>query len=240
VSRGRRSVARPLALLVLVLALPVAARAANSTAPPHPTAAEQALSRLETRYGQLLARHRPDLAERYGATPFSVLFVPIDEASAGPHVRELQQLLAEADTLRAGSRADTLRARLGREIAETGPGGALRRDPLLWLDVIDAAARAPFALGSRNGCDRTHRAALQLRTLPEALRGAIVLMRTAPPPDAAALEARLTGVERLLRTDLPARTEPCKESRHRAEFVEADSLAAASLVQYRHWLTAGD
>jgi hypothetical protein len=81
---------------------------------------------------------------------------------------------------------------------------------------------------------------LQLRTLPEALRGAIVLMRTAMPPDAAALEARLTRLETLLRTDLPARTEPCKESRHRGEFVEADSLAAASLAQYRHWLTAGD
>jgi hypothetical protein len=225
-------------LLVLALALP--AHAARSAAPPRPTPPEQALSRLETRYAQLLARHRPDLAERYDATPYSVLFVPIDEASAGSHVRELRQLLAEADTLRASSRADSLRARLGREIAETGPGGALRRDPLLWLDVIDAAARAPFALGSPNGCDRTRRATLQLRTLPEALRGAIVLMQTALPPDAAALEARLTRVERVLRTDLPARTEPCKESRHRAEFVEADSLAAASLAQYRHWLTGGD
>jgi hypothetical protein len=227
-------------LIVLALALHVPAHAASSAAPPHPAPAEQALSRLESRYAQLLARHRPDLAERYGTTPYSVLFVPIDEVTADSHARELRQLLAETDSLHAGPRADTLRARLESELAETGPGGALRRDPLLWLDVIDAAARAPFALGSRNGCDRTRRATLQLRTLPEALRGAIVLMRTASPPDAAALEARLNRVERLLRTDLPARTEPCKESRRRAEFVEADSLAAASLAQYRHWLTSGD
>ena len=241
---GRWPVLVRLALLVPALAAPAPAGAARAApapaAPAHLAPAEVTLERLEDRYAQLLARHRPDLAERYGATPYSVKFVPIDEVNAVPHVRELQQMLAQTDTLPAGSRADSLRIRLRREIAETLPDGALRRDPLLWLDVIDAAARAPFTIGPANGCDRTRRGTLQLRTLPEALRGAIVLMRTAPPPDAAALEARLTRVERLFRQDLPARTEPCKEARHRAEFVEADSLAAASLAQYRLWLTGGD
>jgi hypothetical protein len=225
---------------VLVLALTVPGHVANAAGSPPATETEQALAQLETRYAQLLSQRRPDLAERYRIPPRNILFVPIDEVNAERHIRDLRQVLDVVETLPAGARVDTLRARLEREIAETGPGGALRRDPLLWLDVIAAAARAPFAIGNPGGCDRTRYATSQLRTLPEALRGAIVLMRTAPPPDAAALEARLARVEKLLRTDLPARTEPCKESRYRAEFVEADSLAAASLAQYRHWLTAGD
>lgn len=226
------------ALIALALALPAPARAARVRA--HAVPAELTLARLENRYALLLARHRPDLAERYGATPYSEKFVPIDEATAGAHVLELRQLLTEADLLPAGTRADSLRARLRREIADTGPGGALHRDALLWLDVIDAAARAPFSLGTANGCDRTRRAALQMRTLPEALRGATVLMRGAAAPNPAAFEARLARLEQLLRTDLPARTEPCKEGRRRAEFVEADSLAAASLAQFRRWLSPGE
>ena len=233
---------RPLAVRVgviaLALALPVHARAAQ--APAHPAPTELALERLENRYALLLAQHRPDLAERYGATPYSVKFVPIDEATAGAHVLELRQLLTEAEPLPAGARADSLRDRLRREIADSGPGGALHRDALVWLDVIDAAARAPFSVGTGNGCDRTRRGALQLRTLPEALRGATVLMRGAAAPDPAAFEARLARLEQLFRTDLPARTEPCKEGRRRAEFVEADSLAAASLAQFRHWLSSGE
>jgi hypothetical protein len=235
VNRGRLARA---VLLALALLAPVLARAADK-APAKPAPATLALERLENRYARLLAQRRPDLAERYGATPIDVRFAPLDEVSATTHVGLLEQLLAETEALPAGSRADSLRARLRREIAETAPGGALRRDALLWLDVVDAAARAPFALGPAGGCDRTHRAALQLLVLPEALRSATVLMRGAPPPAAAALEARLTRLERLLRDDLPARTEPCKESRRRAEFVEADSLAAASLAQFRRWLSPG-
>jgi hypothetical protein len=227
-------------LLVLAIAWTLPACAAHRAGSPPPAPVDPLLSQLETHYAQRLAQHRPDLAARYGTPPYNTPFVPLDETNAEAHLGELRHMLADAETLPAGARADTLRARLRREIADTGPGGALREDPLLWLDVIEAAARAPFAVGSPNGCERTHRATLQLRTLPEALRGAIVLMRTAPHPDAAALEDRLARVERLLRTDLPARTEPCKESGYRAEFVEADSLAAASLAQYRHWLTAGD
>lgn len=217
-----------------------AARAPEKPEAERATYATLTLTRLENRYAQSLARHRPDLAERYGSTPYSVKFVPLDEASIGAHVRSLRLLLAEADTLPASGRADSLRARLRREIAETVPGGALRRDAFLWLDIVDAAARAPFALGTASGCDRTRRGALQLRTVPEALRGATVLMRGAAAPDETALEARLTRLEQLFRLDLPARTEPCKEGRRRAEFVEADSLAAASLAQFRRWLSPGE
>ncbi len=211
---------------------------ANDRAKPSSTAL--ALTRLTDRYAQLLWRHRPDLAERYGAAPYSVRFVPLDEVTLAAHVRELRQLSAAADTLPAGTAADSLRARVQRELAECASGGALRRDALLWLDIVAAAARAPFALGAPNGCDRTHRAALQLRVLPEALRSATVLMRGAPAPDPAVFEGRLGQVEQLLRTDLPSRTEACKESRRRAEFVEADSLAAASLAQFRRWLSHGE
>ena len=231
-------------VLALVLAWPaLAARpprrasAAAKSPPPEEVTVSPALDRLLDRWAQLLVRYRPDLAARYGATAPGVRFVPLDEVSAAAHVRELEGLLAQADTL-AGERADTLRARLKREIADTVPGGALRRDPLLWLDVIEAATRAPFELGSANGCDRTHRSTLQLRGVPEALRCATVLMRGAQPPDSDSLEARLTRLEGVFRRDLPPRTEACKESRRRADFVEADSLAAASLVEFRHWVSA--
>lgn len=231
-------------IVACVLSAPRPATAAGAAtgggAGAKPAAAGSPLERLETRYARLLAQHRPDLAERYGATPVDVKFAALDEATVAGHVRELQQLADDAAGLPAGSGADSLRARLAREIAETSPGGALRRDPLLWLDVLDAAVRAPFALGRATGCDRTRRVTLQLRALPEAVRSATVLMRGAPPPDPVGLEARLTRLEHVLRQDLPGRTEPCKESRRRAEFVEADTLAAASLVEFRRWLSAGE
>ena len=217
-----------------------AARSVRASGRAKPAAAALALTRLTDRYSQLLWRHRPDLAERYGAAPYSVRFVPLDEVTLAAHVRELRQLAAAADTLPAGTAGDSLRARVRRELAECANGGALRRDALLWLDIVAAAARAPFGLGSARGCDRTHRAALQLRALPEALRSATVLLRGAPAPDAAAFERRLGVLEQLLRADLPSRTEACKESRRRAEFVEADSLAAASLAQFRRWLSPGE
>jgi len=148
---------------------------------------------LENRYALLLARHRPDLAERYGATPVSVTFEPIDEATAEAHVDELRQLLTEADTLSGGARADSLRDRLRREIAETGPGGALHRDALLWLDVVDAAARAPFALGAPTAA--THPARGNATSHPArgiARRHGAHAGR--PTPDPAAFEARLAGL----------------------------------------------
>lgn len=223
---------------IAVVSAPPARAASPATTNRSP--AERALEGLETRYARLLTERRPDLAERYyGATPYDVRFTPLDEATLDAHLRMLERLLAEAGSLPAGPRADSLRARLGREITQSAPGGALRRDPLLWLDVVDAAARAPFAFGSATGCDRTHRATLQLRTLPEALRGATVLLRGAKAPDAAALEDRIARLERLLRQDLPARSEPCRDSRRRGEFVEADSLAAAFLAEFRRWLSPG-
>jgi len=207
---------------------------------------EESLARLETRYAELLARHRPDLAARYGLPPRTTRFAPIDEAEADAHVRGLEALLAAADSLghpaaaRQSARVDTLRARIEREIAETVPGGALRRDAFLWLDIVEAAAAAPFAAGGAGGCDRTRRATLALREIPEALRGAAVLMRGANAPDPASLESRLARLESFLRRDLPARIDACKEARRLAEFVEADTLAATSLVVFRHALVPGE
>jgi hypothetical protein len=233
------------ALIALVLlagaSAPVmAAKPAPAVASaPARTGKADATGRLESRHAQLLWRHRPDLAERYAAAPWSVRFAGLDEATLADHVRDLRQLLAAADSLPASERTDTLRVRLRRELADCAPDGALRRDALLWLDIVAAAARAPFASGPAGGCDRTRRSALQLRALPEALRSATVLMRGSIAPDPAAFEQRLGAVERLLRDDLPARTDACKESRRRAEFVEADSLAAASLADFRSWLVSG-
>lgn len=197
-----------------------------------------AISRLEGLHAQALWRHRPDLAEAWGVKPYSLRFTPLDEATLDAHVRAARHLLAATDTLATSARRDTLRARLERDLADCAPGGALRRDALVWLDIVAAAVRAPFALGSASGCDRTRRATLQLAMVPEALRGAIVLLRGAVPPAPATLEPRLTSVEQLLRADLPKRTEACKESRRLAEFVEADTLAAASLAQFRDRLAS--
>ncbi|MEQ1834550.1 MAG: hypothetical protein ABL977_16005 [Candidatus Eisenbacteria bacterium] len=237
---------RSIALLLAVL-LCAHATAGAATKPPHGARVvargrgsapdSVAVQRLESRYAPLVWRHRPDLAEQWGMAPYSVRFQGLDEATLDAHHRELRHLLAAADTLPAGARADSLRAHLHRDLADAAPGGALRRDALVWLDIVAAAARAPFALGSSRGCDRTRRATLQLNAIPEALRAAIVLLRGSSHPEPARLEARLGGVERLLRDELPKRTEPCKESRRVAEFVEADSLAAASLAQFRDRLS---
>lgn len=195
------------------------------------------LERIESRHAQLLARHRPDLAARWNVRErHPEVFEALSEATADAHVRALRMLLERAAALPADARTDTLRARLVQEIVETSLGGVLRRDALLWLDIVAAAALAPFERGPSGGCSRTHRAALQLRAVPEALRGAALLMRGTPPPDATLFEGRISSVERLLRRDLPSRTEVCKEPRRLAEFAEADTLAAAALAQFRRLL----
>jgi len=196
---------------------------------------------IERRYATLLLDHRPDLAARYGAhggDPKQYRrFVALDETSIDAHVTSLHRLRAQAAALPATPRADTLLARLDREIAESSPGGGLRTDPALWLDIVEAAVRAQVADSTRGPCERSRRATLALVRVPEALRGATVLMRGAPPPDETVLEARLTRVEQFFRRDVPARTEACKEGHRRAELVEADSLAAASLAQFRRWVS---
>lgn len=233
--------------LVALLALTLVATACAAAAPPlrRPAAAKRdsvarALAPIEARYAQLLARHRPDLSKRYGATPYSVRFEPLDEASTPVHLRALRALLAECPPATAGAAADSLRARISREIEQTEPGGAIYHDAFLWLDVVEAAVMAPWVLGPASGCGRTQRGTLQLRTLPEALRGAAVLMRGRGFPDPVAFEARLTALELLLRHELPRRTEACKESRRLAEFAEADSLAAASIADFRRLISPGE
>ncbi len=198
------------------------------------------LARVEARQAQLLARHRPDLAELWNLeTPAGEAFVGLSESNIAAHARALHTMLDRASTLPAGARTDSLRARLALELAETEPGGALRRDALLWLDIVAAAARAPLASGPASGCSRTHRVTRQLRAVPEALRGAAILLRGAPAPDGRMFEARVSRVEWLFRQDLPSRTEVCKEPRRLAEFARADTLAATALASFRQRVTPG-
>jgi hypothetical protein len=221
--------------ILAVLALAAAWLVAAAGVPARDPAAS-----VQARYSVLLVRHRPDLAARWGATTRSIEpFVPLDEVKLAAHVRALESLAREAQGLPASARTDTLRERIAFELAQCAPGGALRRDALLWLDIVEAAVRAPLAADAAGGCRQVQRATEQLRRVPEALRAGAVLMRGAPPPGEVALEQRLTELEHWLRRELPERTKACRESRRLAEFVEADTLAAASLSDFRHRLTPG-
>ncbi|MCE9627193.1 MAG: hypothetical protein K8R56_04655 [Candidatus Eisenbacteria bacterium] len=228
-SRGSRA-RTALAALALLAALAPAALAA-----PAAGTHEQALIKLSGQYSVLLTRHRPDLAERYQLLLPRVPFVALDAASLPAHERTLRAMLDQAQALPASPAADSLRARLTAELADCAPGGALRTDALLWLDIVAAAARVPLTAGKLSACTRSHHAAQQLVRLPEALRGAAVLT-SGHAPDPVAFESRISAVEHLLRRELPERTGACMETRRRAEFVEADSLAAASLAKFRRWV----
>lgn len=218
--------ARGVGLLVLAVA-GLAATGAKPAADPSAS--------LFTRYARLLVLHRPDLAARWGASDRSVAaFEPLTESTLARHLASLEALRREAESLPATARADTLRARLALEIGQSAAGGALRTDAFLWLDIVEAATRAPFAADGAGGCRQIQRATLQLRRVPEALRSGAVLMRGAPGPEPAAFERRLTELEHWFRRELPERTKPCREARRLAEFVEADTLAAASLRDFRH------
>ena len=225
------SAAFPLAVL---LAFAVPARPAHAFSPKP----EGALAKLEQTYAQLLARYRPDLAADWGVdTPAGEPFLGLNESNVDAHLRQLHRLHGQAKALPASARAESLAVRLEREIAQTEPGGTLRRDHLLWLDIVSAAARAPLISGRVSGCTRTWRITLQLRAVPEALRGAAVLLREAPAPDDRAFEARVSRVEWLFRQDLPARTEVCREPRRLVEFTQADTLAARALAVFRRRVT---
>jgi hypothetical protein len=228
-----RSRAGALLATLLLLAAAPRANAANARTPD-----ERALARLTERHAVLLTRHRPDLGERYGALLPRVPFVALDAASLPGHVRTLRAMRAEAQALASSATVDSLRARLDAEIAESVEGGTLSTDALLWLDIVAAAARVPFDAGRASDCTRSHHAARQLLRIPESLRGAAVLT-AGHPPDPAAFESKVSAVENLLRHDLPERTRACMETRRRAAFVEADSLAAASLAQFRRWVLPG-
>ena len=232
-ARGRLAATTVMGLVLFAASL-VSAGVARAEHPAR-ASAERRTAALGDRYATLLTRHRPDLAERYGVTVPRVPFVALDAAKLPLHEQTLRALLAEAQALPASPGADSLRARIVAELAQSDDDGALRRDALLWLDIVAAAARAPYLSGRASACSRVAHAQRQLRRIPEALRSAAVLT-AGHEPDAVAFEMRVATVEAFLRHDLPARTEPCKESRRRGEFVEADSLAAASLASFRRWV----
>ncbi len=224
-----RSFAAALLLGALVL-MPSFARAAAPRVPRPATLAE-----LRREYVVLLTRHRPDLAERRGVFETRVPFVPLDAASLPVHANALRTLLAQTGSLAPGAERDTLRAWLTAELADSAPDGVLATDPLVWFDIVVAAARAPFVAGKLSACARAHHSAQQLARIPEALRGAAVLT-AGHAVDPVAFEARVSAAEAILRHDLPERTKACMETRRRGEFVEADSLAAASFAKYRRWV----
>lgn len=198
------------------------------------------LGRLEARHAQLLARYRPDLAETWGVPlPLGENFVGLSEPTIDAHERLLRAMFVEVKALPSSNRSESLCTRLDRELAETGKDGLLRRDALVWLDIVAAAARAPLLNGPASGCSRTVRVTRQLRAVPEALRSAAVLMRGAHPPNSRAFEDRVGRVESLFRRDLPARTEVCREPRRLVEFARADTLAARALATFRRRVITG-
>src|SRR5262245_8577096 len=184
---------KPSTRLPLILAVPAlcgscAARNASTAkspkvAPAATRANDATLQHVETFYTQLLGVRRPDLAAAYGLPPKDDAFEPLNESELPAHVQDLNLMLADLDKVPAGPRADTLRARITRELLQYGPQGPLRRDPFLWVEILQAAVMAPLAGNPLAGCDETHRIELRLRSFPEALRGATVLLKGSPAPD---------------------------------------------------------
>jgi len=235
--------ARSLLIAALVLCGACAAHNASTPTKVSPAAArgnEATIAHVEAFYVRLLAIRRPDLAAAYGMPPHEETFEALSESDLPTHVQDLNLMLSDLDKVPPSPRADTLRARLTRELLQYGPDGPIRRDPFLWMDILQAAVMAPLAGSPMGGCDETHRIEQRLRTFPEALRGASVLMRNAPAPDSATFEQRVARFEFFLRSDLPARTDACKDGRRLAEFTEADTLAAASLLEFRRSLVPGE
>ena len=232
----------PPALALLLGALVVFGASAASKPPKQPSAkvSDATVEHVETFYVRLLAIRRPDLEMAYGLPPRDETFEPLNESDLATHVQDLNLMLADLDQVRPSPRADTLRARLSRELLQYGPNGAIRRDPFLWMDILQSAVMAPLAGNPVGGCDETHKIEVRLRTFPEALRGASVLMRNAPAPDSATFQQRVARFEFFLRSDLPARTDACKDGRRLADFTEADTLAAASLLEFRRSLVPGE
>lgn len=231
-----------LLLSALVVCGACAARNASSPKPKAQSAkaSEAMLEHVESFYVRLLAIRRPDLAAAYGLPTRDETFEPLSESDLATHVQDLNLMLADLDRVAPSPRADTLRSRLARELLQYGPDGAIRRDPFLWMDILQAAVMAPLAGNQVGGCDETHRIEVRLRTFPEALRGASVLLRNSPAPDSAMFQQRVARFEFFLRSDLPARTDACKDGRRLAEFTEADTLAAASLLEFRRSLVPGE
>ena len=228
----------------LVLCGACAARNTSTTtkAPKSPSVknSEATLEHVESFYVRLLSIRRPDLAAAYGVPPRDETFEPLTESDLASHVQDLNLMLADLDHVAPSPRADTLKARLTRELLQYGPDGAIRRDPFLWMDILQAAVMAPLAGNPVGGCDEAHKIEIRLRTFPEALRGASVLMRNAPATDSAMFRQRVSRFEFFLRSDLPARTDACKDGRRLADFTEADTLAAASLLEFRRSLVPGE
>ena len=227
-----------LSLLVAALAL-FGLCAAKATPKPSAKLNDATLTHVESFYAQLLSIRRPDLAASYNLPPRNDTFEPLSESDLPQHVEDLNLMLNDADRVPSSPRADTIRARIGRELLQYGPQGDLRTSPFLWMDILQAAVMAPLAGSPTADCDETHRIEQRLRTIPEAVRGAVVLMKGAPAPDSALFQQRIARFEFFLRSDLPARTDACKDGRRLADFTEADTLAAASVLEFQRSLMPG-
>jgi hypothetical protein len=233
-----------LSLSTLLLLGACAARHASSSKSPTNVKAvkggDATLQHVESFWARLLAIRRPDLAAAYAMPPREEAFEALSESDIATHDQDLNLMLTDLDQVAPSPRADSLRMRIRRELRQYEPDGAIRRDPLLWMDILQAAVMAPLAGNPTGGCDETHKIEVRLRQFPEALRGASVLMRNAPLPDSVAFTQRIARFEFFLRSDLTARTDACKDGKRLADFTEADTLAAASLMEFRRSLAPGE
>ncbi len=226
--------ARPAMALALLLVLAPAAWAAG-------IAPRTALAGLEREWSERLLARRPTEATRLGLHARDGALVPVTEdwiVAERVWLADFATRLAALPPAGAsGARAvarDSLAARVARlrELDEVRRVWA--REPSAYADLIGAAVGG--ALGRASACDRAHRAARGLRDVPETLRAARINLRE---PSAAAIDAGARAGEALLqrlRTEVPARTEGCRDAYSQAALAEADTAAVRAVEAFVRYL----
>ena len=232
----------------ILVALALAWAAWPTVSPAHARAVTPAarLHAAAARYRRHLLSERPDLASRAGLERADSRLEPVTEATLGRDAATLSALgesLATLDTATLARRdratLDTLRARVGRELAPLRDG-TWRSDPAIYLGLAHDAPLESARRARRSPCERARRTAGRLRGVPETLRAAEVALRGARIADPEAEAARWRVAMLDLRVTLPALFSDCHEGERYAAFVEADTLALEAMGRFTRFLLDRD
>ncbi len=233
-----RALALPIRCLVAALLL-------AACASPVASAAEggRAVPALAREWFAFLEQRRPERASPLGSARAAARVAVLDDATLAADAAWIASFRARLAAAAAANRAEdddrrALLAWCAAESAAVAPGGRWWRDPGAVIEALDDAVSEAGTLARPGACERAGRTIARLRAVPDALRGAQVVLRV---PERGATEraiARLDTTIARWRTALPTRFAACRESYRQASLIEADTLAVRAATDYLHWLRA--
>jgi uncharacterized protein (DUF885 family) len=229
---------RRLVLALLLLSLPSAPAPAHAASRP-----DARLNELTTTFIHGWLERRPQLATRLGVHTWDHELRPLTPASAAEDVAWLDSLQHRLDgipraTLSPGAAVDRdlLAWRIARERFEIEVTRGWERNPNVYLELVAGSLQSLAQREFASPVSRLRSITARLEGVPEVLRAARIQLQHPPRIYTEIAIGQFTGALKLYREDLPALADRVKEPHLLGAFVQADSTAIASLLEFITYL----